>query len=210
MNKKSETRNFIALNGEERRTIAVLYGFRSLYATDIENYELYKKNRNEYEIPEDNLAEMKVLDTLSELGFPMECYGTYFYKDVIMATKPSLDRIIKCGHIEEYENLKALVEKPINSFYLDISRNQNEMPVMDFHNEIMYAIESIDASKINMETVYQIFGENSDINSYGEAAIKIGLYSFGMRSHDVKTSEYEEFMCYQKAPKIKQITGLNK
>ena len=43
MSKSSETRNFIALNDEERRTIAVLYGFRSLYATDIENYELYKK-----------------------------------------------------------------------------------------------------------------------------------------------------------------------
>ena len=208
--KRSGYEEFTALKPNERRSLAVLYGYRELYNTDYDNYMLYKENKIKGEIPEYNLDEMKVLDTLSELGFPMDNFGTYFYKDVIMETKPCLDRIIKCGHIEEYETLKEIIENPCNSFYLNISRNQNEMPVMRLHRGIMDAIEAIDASKINMDTVYQVFGSNSSINSYGEAAIKIGLYTFGMRSHDVKSSAYEEFMYYKETPKIKQIAGLKK
>lgn len=192
---------FMNLDENERRTISILYGYLALYRNDYKNFKLYKEAKNEIKINEFNLLEMSVLDSLSNLGFPMDDLGTYFYKDVIMALKPYLDKIINYGIVELYDYLKEYVEQPYG-FYLTISRNQNEMPALDFHKKIMDAIDRIDESKIDKSTVYQIFGENTSVHSYGEAAIKIGLYSFGMRKHEKNE--------LGKMPKIKKISGLKK
>lgn len=176
-------KEFIDLAQNERRTISLLRGYWRLYDIDMDNYKLYKENKIEGEIPEYNMAEMKTLDTLSDLGFPMDHMGTYFYKDVIMATKPYLESIINEGIIEKYDYLKNVVDEPYNSFYLNISRGQNEMPLMDLHVGIMSAINNVNKDNINMSTVYEIFGAAGSVeHTYGQAAIKIGLYSFGMRS----------------------------
>ena len=198
---------FIDLNSSERRSMAILYGYRELYRTDFDNYLIYKNNKIDSEIPEYNLSEMKVLDTLNELGFPMDYIGTLIYKDVIMATKSDLEEIINCGIIEKYEFLKETVENPYSEFYLNISRWQNDISVERLHNHIMNAIKSIDKDKINVDTVYKIFGSNNMEHSYGKAAIKIGLYSFGMRAFDIEKREYE---MPESMPKIKQISSLKK
>ena len=193
---------FISLNGKERFSIAILYGYRSLYETDKDNYEIYKKGVAK-DIPEENLLEMKVLDTLDKLGFPMDNIGTYFYKDVIMGLKPYLERMIKDGAIEVYDCLKTSLDQKNSALYLNVSRGQNDMPLEHFHIGIASAIKSIDNQRIDKKFAYQIFGDSLEERSYGDLAIIIGLYSFGMRS-------LGDYFYGDEIPKIKMVTNYRK
>ncbi|MEE3342570.1 MAG: hypothetical protein VZS44_00585 [Bacilli bacterium] len=156
---------------------------------DKENFEKYKKNEDNF-FDEDILDNMRLLDLLQRLGYPMEELGTYLFKDVIYEVYNYIkddngDRDDeKCSHI-----MKEL-SNPFSSFYLYIAREWKELGIKPFHLFIRRSQDNIDYKSIDKGLVKKIYGNNMGDSNYGFHAFQIAAYALD-KSSFVDTLQYQ-------------------
>lgn len=141
---------------------------------DVEKYNEYKKG-NMDELSEYELKEMEIIYILERLGYPLNEFGTYLYKEVIMYAHEEISSYDR-RDVSRAERLLESMNDAYSNFYLIIAREDLEMGLRKFHTFIGQAIDKIDNEKIDSKLAEKIFGKNPVESNYGEQAFKIASY----------------------------------
>lgn len=146
------------------------------YQNNIREYNEYKNGKLENISIEQEL-EMKIFDTLLELGFSIENVGTFFYKELIVEIAKTLNSKNAYGYENcDEEALKTLLNSRYSSIYIEIAKFYLEISCDTFHNRIKDAVKEVDITKANRDLVVEIFAGHEDATSYQEQALYIGRY----------------------------------
>lgn len=141
-------------------------------STKISNYILYNDKTLSTSVINNPLTSLdikyKVLDILNQLGYPMDEYGTYLYRDVVLKVIQSLKE-------RNDINLLQQLKEPYSDFYHDISRNDNDMGTRTLHFYIGSAIDKIRISSDQKLLLKIYHGSIRDVD-YGEQAFIFGKH----------------------------------
>ena len=134
------------------------------------------KNGNISEMSKSEQLKMETLDLLESLGYPMDEFGTYLYKDVIMSIREQI------GVVETREDVieaSAVLEEAKSAFsqlYFNLARNERDMGVKKFHSIIERALLKINYENASSETLYKVYGNFPFEMDYGENAFTLANY----------------------------------
>lgn len=159
------------------------------HQSNIKEYNEYKNGKLE-NISTEKEIEMKIFDTLIELGFSIENIGTFFYKELIM----EISRTLNCKNVYgiefcNEETIKEMLNNRYSSIYIEIAKFYLEISCDTFHNRIKDAVKEVDISKTNKDLVVEIFEGHEDAKSYQEQALYIGKYIQNKYLGKVQTKE---------------------
>lgn len=152
-------------NEDERKSLLL---FNILYAK-----KEAKQMKEQYE---ENIASNKlnkdtiILLYLDKLGFPLEEYGTYLYKEVIVNVIIFLENGDKEGEQQLLEQLNNMYSQ----FYLELARHNNGMGVKVFHAYIQRALDRINPEQMAPDLKIDLFKKSESTIGYGEKAFIIG------------------------------------
>ena len=166
---------------------------------DKEKYELYKKGELK-NIDEETKKELKILDILERLGYPMNELGTYLYKDLINEVCDEMKGVSTRRDIDKCRILLQELTDTYSNLYHYIAREWKEMGIKTFHLYIGQATERIDKEKIDKELSKKIYGNNHNSQDYGLHAFQIAAYTLNKYSYD-NIKVYEQ-------PKIKKLSNM--
>ena len=167
---------------------------------DKENYEKYKNG--ELTNPKEEIEkDVKILDILERLGYPMNELGTYLYKDLIKEVCDEMKDISIKKDIEKCKYILSELTNTYSSLYHYIAREWKEIGIIPFHLYIEQAIEKIDKKKIDKELSEKIFGNNKKTKNYGFKAFQISAYTLNKYS-------YKDTKTYHKS-KIKELSNIS-
>ena len=166
---------------------------------DKEKYELYKKEELK-NINEETRRELKILDILERLGYPMNELGTYLYKDLINEVCDEMKDVSTRRDIDKCRILLQELTDIYSNLYHYIAREWKEMGIKTFHLYIGQATERIDKEKIDKELSKKIYGNNHKSQDYGLHAFQIAAYTLNKYS-------YDNIEVY-KQPKIKKLSNM--
>lgn len=144
---------------------------------DSDKYAKFKAGE-EQELSDSDSRSMNVLSILERLGYPMEEFGTYLYKEIIIEICDSLKEIAdQKFDMEKCEYLLSQLNNGFSQFYYNIAREYLEMGVKSFHLYIQQALEKINYEKEDLDLAYQIFGANPMEQNYGLQAFQLAAYT---------------------------------
>lgn len=158
-------------------------------------YEAYKKGVLE-DVSEEILEEMKILELLENLGYPMAETGTYLYKDVVAKAARHLKTVSTRSEVLACKELITAMKTRNSQFYFDIARNDLDMGLNSFHQSVQNALLQVDYSKADPTLLIKIYSGLTEDMDYGEHAFVIASYAVGILKP--KTPE---------APKVKMLEG---
>lgn len=155
------------------------------------NRELYKKYSNNIEVTlsDEQMKHMEVLETLENLGFPMDEVGTHYYKDVILSI---------CDDINNEEsNLVYELDNMHSNLYHMIARDEYDMGTKVFNAYINGAIERIARERADKDLMCSIFGmtyddfpvfeyDDNKNKTFGREAYCIAMYLVGKVNEKVR------------------------
>lgn len=124
----------------------------------------------------EKLQEMKTLDILTKLGFPLTEVGTFLYKDMIMKAIKYLDGIDGYGNPISPGELREQMKSPYSQFYMEVARHDSDLGIKTFHTYIENALATVDYGKADATLLCEIFGDFSKETDYGEHAFIIGQH----------------------------------
>ena len=190
------------VKASNKELIRVLQGTSfAIYSAkkDKEKYELYKKEELK-NINEETRRELKILDILERLGYPMNELGTYLYKDLINEVCDEMKDVSTRRDIDKCRILLQELTDTYSNLYHYIAREWKEMGIKTFHLYIGQATERIDKEKIDKELSKKIYGNNNNSQDYGLHAFQIAAYTLNKYS-------YDNIEVY-KQPKIKKLSNM--
>ena len=190
------------VKASNKELIRVLQGTSfAIYSAkkDKEKYELYKKEELK-NINEETRRELKILDILERLGYPMNELGTYLYKDLINEVCDEMKDVSTRRDIDKCRILLQELTDIYSNLYHYIAREWKEMGIKTFHLYIGQATERIDKEKIDKELSKKIYGNNNNSQDYGLHAFQIAAYTLNKYS-------YDNIEVY-KQPKIKKLSNM--
>ena len=114
---------------------------------DKEKYESYKKEELK-NINEETRRELKILDILERLGYPMNELGTYLYKDLINEVCDEMKDVSTRRDIDKCRILLQELTDIYSNLYHYIAREWKEMGIKTFHLYIGQATERIDKEQM--------------------------------------------------------------
>lgn len=170
---------------------------------DKENFEKYKKG--EYSDSSNNtLNNMKILDLLQRLGYPMEELGTYLLKDVIAEVYNYIQDENGNKDVDKCNSIIKELNNPFSNVYHYIAREWKEIGIKTLHLFIQRAQNRIDYNSIDKELSKNIYGNNLEDKNYGFHAFQIAAYALDKSSY-VDTLEYQ-----QPKSKVLKLNNINK
>ncbi len=150
--------NLLKQFNEEERKSLLLYSILYAKKEAKQMKEQYEENIANNKLNKDTI----ILLYLEKLGFSLEEYGTYLYKEVIV----NVIRFLENSDKEGKEQLLEQLNNMYSQFYLELARHNNGMGVKVFHAYIQRSLDRINSKQK---------GSNLFKNSeYGEKAFKIG------------------------------------
>ena len=175
---------------------------------DKENYENFKKGVTK-DIDKDTLKDMKILNLLERLGYPMNEIGTYFFKDVISDAYDSIQDVHGRRDMDKCRNLLSQLTDTFSDFYRYIATDWKEIGITSFHLYIQKSLEQIDNNKVDKELSKRIYGNNSEDNNYGLHAFQIAAYALDKYSfNDTKEYKQPKVRNLDNTPKNFKLTGI--
>ncbi|MEE3342576.1 MAG: hypothetical protein VZS44_00615 [Bacilli bacterium] len=163
---------------------------------DKENFEKYK-NGNTEELSEETIKDMRLLQLLQRLGYPMEELGTYLFKDVIAEVYNSIQDESGKKDIDKCRSIMVDLNNPFSNLYHYIAREWKELGIKSFHLFIKKATDKIDYNSIDKGLSKKIYGILPEDNNYGLHAFQIAAYALDESSY-VDTLQYQQ-------PKTKEL-----
>lgn len=134
---------------------------------DMERYQEYLKSDSK-----EKSLQMDILETLENLGYPMNENGTYLYKDMIVHVIDEL----KKGK-EEQKLLEEMLQK-YSQFYVDVARNELDIGIKSFHREIEKAHLKWNSSNADTKVLEEILPMELQNSGYIKRAYIIGNYIY--------------------------------
>lgn len=134
------------------------------------------KNGNNSEMSKSEQLKMETLDLLESLGYPMDEFGTYLYKDVIMSIREQI------GVVETREDVieaSAVLEEAKSAFsqlYFNLARNERDIGVKEYHRILSRSLSKIDYKKASPELLYKVYGNFPFEMDYGENAFALANF----------------------------------
>lgn len=186
---------------EEKQKVLFLQGLDYAVAfsyQDAVDYKLYQESKLE-KVTELKELEMKTLELLEQLGFPMEEVGTYLYKNMIVKVAEEMKNINTRTQIRNSLDLLLQMKQPYSQFYLDVAKNDLDMGIKTFHGYVNKALEKVDKTKQDKNLYLKVFGDVENDIDYGEQAFILGSYIAG---------KYE--FTKNNKPAVKKLNGLPK
>lgn len=130
------------------------------------------------QLPLEQQKEVRVLNLLENLGYPMEELGTYLYKDVIVSTADILAN--SSNDLFSQQMLVEELNHKYSQFYFDIARNSLDMGLKEFHWLVQRAISNVDYSKGSPMTFSCVYDREPQEMGYVEQTIMISNYVSNM------------------------------
>lgn len=181
-------KNLLKHFDEDERISLLLYS--SLYAK--REAKLMKKQYEEDKEIGNLNQDVMIIQYLEKLGFPLEEYGTYLYKEVIA----NVIEILEISNNEmERQQLLGQLNNMYSQFYFKLAKHDNGMGVSVFHAYIQRALDRINPKQKDTELEMSLFGTNRSTIGYGEKAFIIG--------NAIKNNAYLNDSSYENC-KIKQ------
>lgn len=161
---------------DEEKISLFLTGMSGSYYQFGEELKNYQRLKDETELCENDHVEKEILDLLEQLGYPMDLFGTYLYKDIIVDARNRLhnikrrDDIIKCKYY--IMDLKEF----FSGLYFTLARFERDIGIKTFHKHIELSISNIDMERADKELIHDIYSNFPDAVDYGENAFILGAY----------------------------------
>ena len=152
-------------------------------AKDLERYRNYKKG--ELDKIGDRELDMKILSLLEELGYPIEHFGTYLYKELIINIYDAAKEAILNG--KETNSLMDELIVPYSGLYREIASDNLELGTKLFHKYIREAISERDSENATEPFSLTIKGLSENHIEYGIQAMFLAAYIYG--KYDKKTKK---------------------
>ena len=156
-----------------------------------EELESVKKEYTNYkagnldDFSEERLYDMEVLSILEKLGFPMDKFGTYLYKNMILKVIHHLGGTDSFGQQISRNELLCQLKSPFSQFYFDVSRNDLDMGIKTFHSYIENMLEDVNYENADATLLFEIYSNFSEEADYGEHAFIIGEHIVNKSNKDV-------------------------
>lgn len=148
-----------------------------LLQQEMKRYTSYKMRTEESYISEDHALEMETLSILEQLGYPMNHIGTYLYKNMIIKVANHLELIIdKNDYEDECKKLISQIETPFSQFYVDVARNDLDIGVKSFHQNVTKAVENVNYSVADPNLLINFNNSVFGKNDYKKQSFVIGAY----------------------------------
>ena len=134
------------------------------------------KNGNISDISEIEQLKMETLDLLESLGYPMDEFGTYLYKDVITTIREQL------GIVETREDVRittSILDEAKSAFsqlYFNLARNERDIGVKEYHRILSKSLSKVDYKKASPELLYMVYGNFPFEMDYGENAFALANF----------------------------------
>ena len=128
------------------------------------------------EMTELEQLKMETLDLLEGLGYPMDEFGTYLYKDVIMSIREQI------GDVKTRDDARSSLEvlkeakSPFSQLYFNLARNERDMGVKEYHKILSKSLSKVDYEKAIPELLYKVYGNFPFEMDYGENAFALANY----------------------------------
>ena len=123
---------------------------------------------------------MKILSLLEGLGYPIEHFGTYLYKELILDIYDEVK-----GAIQNNTEAKGLMDElidPYSGLYRELASDYLEIGPKTFHKYIKEAIDARDSKNATGPLTLTIQGLSENYIDYGIQAIYLAAYIYGSMS----------------------------
>lgn len=183
----------------EERLQIVLAGLDGAFTEvsyDKKCYSAYKEGRLDG-MSLETQEEMRILELLEQLGFPMGETGTYLYKNMIAKAVQKISDISTRKEILDCKELITEMKTPYSQFYFDIARNDLDMGVTSFHRCVQRALSKVDITNADPMLLFQIYSNFTEDMDYGEQAFVLSTYVAGFLKPKAPV-----------IPKIKMLPGV--
>ena len=144
-------------------------------AKDLERYRNYKKG--ELDKIDDRELDMRILSLLEELGYPVEKFGTYLYKELISYIYDDVGKAIQTN-IDNKELMYELLE-PYSGLYRGLASDYLEIGTKSFHKYVKEAIALRDSKNATAPLTLTIKGLSDNYIDYGVQAMFLAAYIYG-------------------------------
>lgn len=190
--------NLEAYTMEERLQIVLsgIDGAVTEVSYDKTCYSAYKEGKLA-EMSFETEQEMRILELLEQLGFPMDDAGTYLYKNMIARAVRKISDVSTREEILACKDLVTQMKTPYSQFYVDVARNDLDMGVTSFHRCVQRALSKVDATKAEPMLLFQIYSNFTEDMDYGEQAFVLSSYVAGFLKPKMP-----------EVPKIKMLPGI--
>lgn len=149
--------------------------FPQTYDLAVLKYKNYKDGKIKLEdLTEEEQLEMKTLNVLENLGYPMDETGTYFYKDIIIRSMNQLQQI---ETEQDFIELMVTMANNYSQFYFDIARNEYDVGLTTFHSCI-YMSNQYKQMNSNNKDLDQEIGLTGFTTDYKGEALLIANYIY--------------------------------
>ena len=174
-------------------------------ARDKNNFQKYQTKDIE-DLSEEAIKDMKILDVLQQLGYPMDELGTYLYKDMIREVYDKLEKMSTPKEVYQYKAILSELRKPFSNSYLYIAREWKEMGIKSFHLYIQKALSKVDEQSSNKKLSKEVYGGKLDRQNYAVNAYRIAIQTLKqIRLSNENTTEHQKKLVRKiekHAPKI--------
>lgn len=144
--------------------------------------------------------DIELLSILEKLGYPMDHFGTYLYKDLIASICDEIEHM-SIGELQQKDqSMTVALNDGYSSFYRWLASDDKELGCKTFHSYIQGAIDSINKAKVDTTLASKIYGNTKDI-TYGTSAMHIAQYYLNSHTYS-KGSSY-------KAPRVKKLANVH-
>ena len=134
------------------------------------------KNGNISDISEIEQLKMETLDLLESLGYPMDEFGTYLYKDVITTIREQLGVVETREDVRRSASILDEAKSAFSQLYFNLARNERDIGVKEYHRILSQSLSKVDYKKASPELLYKVYGNFPFEMDYGENAFTLANY----------------------------------
>lgn len=154
---------------------STMYTIESDMLEEIQKRLKYKSGKIA-EITELEQLKMETLDLLEELGYPMDEFGTYLYKDVIVSIREMIGQVETREDVKEAASVLVEAKSPFSQLYFNLARNERDIGVKEYHRILSKSLSKVDYEKASPEILYKVYGKFPFEMDYGENAFALANF----------------------------------
>ena len=134
------------------------------------------KNGNISEMSKSEQLKMETLDLLESLGYPMDEFGTYLYKDVITTIREQLGVVETREDVRRSASILDEAKSAFSQLYFNLARNERDIGVKEYHRILSQSLSKVDYKKASPELLYKVYGNFPFEMDYGENAFALANF----------------------------------
>ena len=119
---------------------------------------------------------MRKLDLLESLGYPMDEFGTYLYKDVITTIREQLGVVETREDVRRSASILDEAKSAFSQLYFNLARNERDIGVKEYHRILSQSLSKVDYKKASPELLYKVYGNFPFEMDYGENAFALANF----------------------------------